>query len=82
MTPGWPITPKIGIKSQANAHESILCSYYVIWTSYSNFGENDPLTPVTPNYPRLTFDSIIEVESIKLMYMHESYGHAMQYGDL
>ena len=48
--------------------------------SYSIFGENDLLTPVIPNDPRLTFDPIIQIKGIKLMYMHESYGHAMQYG--
>ena len=41
------------------------------------FDENDLLTPVTPNDHKFTFDPIIEVKGIKLMYVHECYGHAM-----
>ena len=44
------------------------------------FGENDLLNHVTPNDPRLTFDPIIEIKGIKLMY--GLYGHAMQHGGL
>ena len=32
---------------------------------------------MTPNDPRLTFNPITQVESLKLMNMYESYGHAM-----
>ena len=45
--------------------------------NHSIFSENDLLTPVTPNDPRLTFDPITEIEGLKLMNMYESYGHAV-----
>ena len=45
-----------------------------------HFSENDLLTPVTPNDPRLTFDPITWVEGLKLINMYESYSHAMQHG--
>ena len=32
---------------------------------------------MTPNDPRLTFDPITKVESLKVMNMYESYGHAV-----
>ena len=41
------------------------------------FRENDLLTPVTPNDPRLTFDPITFVDGIRLMNMYESSGHAI-----
>ena len=47
-----------------------------IWTNYSIFSENDLLTTVTPNDPRLTFDTIIKVEVLKFMHMYESCDHA------
>ena len=48
--------------------------------SYSIFSENEFLTPVTPNDPRLTFDSTTKVEGLTLMNMYESYGHAVYHG--
>ena len=45
--------------------------------NYSIYRENDLLTPVTPNDPRLTFDPITYVEGLKLMHIYESYGHAL-----
>ena len=50
---------------------------YVIWTSYSIFSENDLLTPLTLNDPRLTFDLITWIEVLTLMNMYESYDNAM-----
>ena len=44
---------------------------------FSNFSENDLLTPVTPKDPRLTFDPTTQVKGLKLMQTYESYGHAM-----
>ena len=32
---------------------------------------------MTPNDPRLTFDSITQVAGLKLMNKYESYGHAV-----
>ena len=32
---------------------------------------------MTPNDLRLTFDPITQVEGLKVMYMYESYGHAV-----
>ena len=39
-----------------------------------HFNENQDLIHVTPNNPRLTFDSINRVESLKLMHMYELHG--------
>ena len=62
----WPqmtqieISPhNIGRGSQADAQVWVLWSCYVSWASYIIFSENNLLTPVTPNDPRLTFDSTI-----------------------
>ena len=41
------------------------------------FSENDLLSPVTPNNPRLTFDPINTQEGLKLINLCKSYGHAM-----
>ena len=48
--------------------------------SYCSFSENDLLTPVTQNDPRLILDPIGQIEGRKLMHMYESYGHAMEIG--
>ena len=42
---------------------------------YTIFAENDLLTQVTPNDPRLTFDPIKLVKGLKLINMYDSYGH-------
>ena len=42
-----------------------------------HFNENDLLTYVSPNDPKLTFDPKTLVEGLKLMHMYESYGHAL-----
>ena len=84
LWPLWPKWPQIDIwphnkgrLSNAYEHVWVLWSCYVIWTSYSIFSENDILTPVTPNDPRLTFDPVTLVESLKVIYMYEYYGHAV-----
>ena len=64
-------------RSQADQPVWVLWSCYVTWTSYSIYSENDLLTPVTPNDPRLTFDPIKSHEGLKLINMYKSYGHAM-----
>ena len=71
----WP--NNIGRESQGYVHVWVLRSYCVTWTSYSIFIENELLTPVTQNDPRLTFDQITLVEGLKLINMYESYRHAM-----
>ena len=35
---------------------------------------------MTPNDPRLTYDPLAQVESLKLVHMCESCGHAIQHG--
>ena len=79
--PKWPQvniwTHNIGRGSQPDEHVWVLwfkplC--YVPWTSYSILVQVT-LTPVTPNDPRLTFDSIKSQEDLKLIHMYESYGH-------
>ena len=60
-----------------NMYESYGHAMYVTWTSYSILSANDLLTPVTPNNPRLAFDSIKSQEGLKLMNMYKSHGHAM-----
>ena len=52
----WP--HNIGRGSQGDQHVWVLWSCYVTWMSYSMFSENNLLTPLTPNDPGLTFDSI------------------------
>ena len=42
-----------------------------------HFSENDVLTQVTPNDPRLICDPVTYVDGHKLINMYESYGHAM-----
>ena len=58
----WPQWPQIDIWPHTieglkliNVYESY-CQ--ATWTSYSIFSENDLLTPVNPNDPRLKFDPI------------------------
>ena len=79
--PKWPQVDiwshKIGRWSQADEHVWVLWSWYVTWTSCSIFSENELLTPVTPNYPRLTFDPMKSEEGLKFINMYKSYGHAM-----
>ena len=79
--PKWPLIDiwagNMGRGSNADEHVWVLWWCYVTWTSYSIFSENDLLTPVTPNDPRLTFDPIAWVEGLTLMNMYESYGDAM-----
>ena len=83
LTPDWPQFPCWCHKCDASVWitgiylVTVLLSCYVIWKSYSNFNINYLLTPVTPNDPRFTYDPITKVEDLKLMYMYESYGHAM-----
>ena len=50
--------------------------------SYSILSENEFLTTVTPNDPRLTFDPIAKVDGLTLMNMYESYGHAVYHGQI
>ena len=45
--------------------------------SYSIFGKNDSLNPLTLNDSSLTFDPTTQVEALKKMHKHESHGHAM-----
>ena len=45
---------------------------YVFWRTWCLFGENDLLTPVTPNDPWWIFRTITFVEGVKLMHMHKS----------
>ena len=81
--PKWPqinIWPhSISRGSQAEHHVWVLWLCYVVWTSYNIFGENDLLSPVTPNdlrsvlYPGNSFG----MEGLKLINMYESYGHAV-----
>ena len=79
--PKWPqvnIWPhNIGRGSQTDEHVWVQLSCYVTWTSYSIFSENNLLTPVTLNDPRLTFDPIKSQEGLKLINMYKSYSHAM-----
>ena len=79
--PKWPqvnIWPhKIGTRSHTDERVWVLWSSYVTWTSYSILNANDLLTPVTPNDPRLRFDPVKSQESLKLIHMYKSYGHAM-----
>ena len=49
-----------------------MCQCYVICLSWNIFGENDLLTPVTPNDPGWIFNVITFVEGVKLMHMHKS----------
>ena len=44
------------------------------------FSENQGLTPVTPNDPRLTYDPGTDIKGLKLLYMFESYGLAIYNG--
>ena len=53
MTPDWHLTHNIGRGSQADAYVWVLWSCYVTWTSYSNFSENDLLTPSDPKWPQI-----------------------------
>ena len=77
--PKWPQIDiwlnSIDKESQADAPVWDLWSCYVISTWYSNFSENDLLTPVTPNVPGWIFMTITFVEGIKLMHMHKSRVH-------
>ena len=79
--PKWPQvniwSNNVGRGSQTDEHVWVLWSCYVTWTSYSIFSENNLLTPVTPNDPRLTFDTIKSQEGLKLSNMYKSYSHAM-----
>ena len=52
-TPGWPVTHNMNKRSQAYTHAWFLLSCYVTWTIYTIFGENQLLTPVTPNDPNI-----------------------------
>ena len=51
----------------------ILCNM----DEFYHFSENDLLTPVTPNDPRLKLDPITLVEGRKVMHMNVSHGHAI-----
>ena len=42
-----------------------------------HFSENQDLTPVTQNNPRLTFEPIKVIEGLKLMHAYELHGHIM-----
>ena len=56
----------------ADAYARITWPYHVICRSYSIFGENDLLTPMTPNDPGWIFRPITFVEGIQLIYVHVS----------
>ena len=56
-------------KSRVNATRSVGLDAF--------FGENDLLTPVTPNDPGWIFNVITLVEGVKLMHMRKSCVHAM-----
>ena len=64
--PKWPQVyiwlHNIGRGSQADAHVLVLWSCYAKWTSNSISSENNLLTPVTPNDPRLTFNTWFQVD--------------------
>ena len=77
MIPDWRLTHNIGRVFPADAHAWVSWSSYTKWMSYGILNENDLLTPVTPNDPRLTFDSITYVKGPKLINMYDSHGHAM-----
>ena len=77
MTPDWLLTPQKYWGSQAYAFVWVTWIYYEKKKSYCILNENQNLTTMTPNDPRLTFNPITQVEGLKLMNMYESYGHAM-----
>ena len=60
-----------------NMYESYGHVVFCNMDELQHFSENDLLTLVTPNEPRLTLDSITLVEGLKLMNMYESYDHAV-----
>ena len=62
MKKKWPLWPQIdlwpyntGRGSQAYVYAWVLWSSYLIWRSYSIFGENYLLTPMTQNIPGWIF---------------------------
>ena len=59
---------------------SLLVAIIYIMAELDHFSAKYILTPVTTNYPRLTFDPITQLEGFKLTNMYEFYGHAMQHG--
>ena len=63
----WPLWPQMTpdeFSHPADAYAWITWPYHVIWRSYSVFGENELLTPVTPNDPGWIFRPITFVQSI------------------
>ena len=66
--PKWPqmnfYTHYFDTEYLADAYAWITWPYHVICRSYSVFGENELLTPVTPNDPGWIFRPITFVQSI------------------
>ena len=60
------------VKLMHMSHVDIPCNTEIMY-----FNENQDLTPMIPNNPRLTFDPINMIEGLKLMHMYELHGCTM-----